>query len=144
LLIHGHASLQCRVARVWLALEHKQIPYEMKTVSFSGGDLTKPEFHAINPRHKVPAIVDDGFALYESTAIMEYLEDKYSTGAALLPANVQDRARARRIMQESDWYLNTALRPLLEEIFFKAKENWDSARIERAAKDVNEELKVWE
>src|SRR5262245_45691355 len=36
--------------RVWLALEHKRIGYELKTLSFSAGDLRKPEFSAINPR----------------------------------------------------------------------------------------------
>jgi len=62
--------------RVWLALEHKRIPYNWKLLSFDAGDLQKSSFHAINPREKVPAIVDDGFALYESSAILEYLEDK--------------------------------------------------------------------
>ena len=45
--------------RVWLALAHKQIPHEMKTMCFSSGDLKKPEFLAVNPRHKVPAITDE-------------------------------------------------------------------------------------
>src|SRR6266852_191924 len=62
--------------RVWLALEHKGIPYERKTLSFDAGDLKTPEFAALNPRRKVPVIVDEGFALYESGAIVEYLEDK--------------------------------------------------------------------
>lgn len=130
--------------RVWLALEHKQVPYEMKTISFSGGDLTKPEFLAINPRHKVPAIVDDGFALYESIAIIEYLEDRFPSGPALLPTDVRDRARVRRIMQEADLYVNHALHPLTQEIFFKQKENWDLAAMDAATKALGEELKVWE
>ena len=54
--------------RVWLALEHKAIAYELKAVSFSTGDLTKPEFLALNPRHKVPTIADGNFSLYESAA----------------------------------------------------------------------------
>jgi len=36
--------------RVWFALEHKRIPYELKVLSFSAGDLKKPEYAAINPR----------------------------------------------------------------------------------------------
>ena len=57
-------------------LEHKGMPYELKSISFDAGDFKKPDFLALNPRHRVPVIVDDGFALYESAAIVEYLEDK--------------------------------------------------------------------
>src|SRR5215213_11956946 len=50
--------------RVWLSLEHKGVPYELKTLSFDAGDLKTPAFLALNPRHRVPVLVDDGFALY--------------------------------------------------------------------------------
>ncbi|MEQ1882768.1 MAG: glutathione S-transferase family protein [Burkholderiales bacterium] len=130
--------------RVWLALEHKKIPYEMKTISFSSGDLEKPEFLAINPRHKVPAIVDEGFALYESNAIVEYLEEKYPSGARLFPQDTRQRAIVRRIIQETDLYLNPSMRLLIEQIFFQPEEKWDSAKIERGEKALTEELAMWE
>jgi len=41
----------------------------MKTLSFDAGDLKKPEFLKLNPRHRVPVIVDDGFALYPMAAL---------------------------------------------------------------------------
>ena len=44
--------------RVWLALEHKALAYELKVLSFSDGDLKKPEFAALNPRRKIPVLVD--------------------------------------------------------------------------------------
>lgn len=130
--------------RVWLALEHKKIPYEMKTISFSSGELEKPEFLAVNPRHKVPVIVDDGFALYESNAIVEYLEEKYSSGERLFPADIQQRALVRRIIQEADLYLNPSMRLMIEEIFFKPQDQWDSAKIDRGAKAFTDELVMWE
>ncbi len=130
--------------RVWLALEHKKIPYEMKTISFSSGELEKPEFLAVNPRHKVPVIVDDGFALYESNAIVEYLEEKYSSGERLFPADTQQRALVRRIIQEADLYLNPSMRLMIEEIFFKPQDQWDSAKIDRGAKAFTDELVMWE
>jgi glutathione S-transferase len=130
--------------RVWLALEHKKIPYEMKTISFSSGELEQPEYLAINPRHKVPAIVDDGFALYESVAIVEYLEEKYSTGTRLFPEDTKQRALVRRIVQETDLYLNASMRLLIEQIFFAPEEKWDEAKIDRGAKAFSEELAMWE
>ena len=63
--------------RVWLALEHKQIAYELKVLSFDRGDTRAPEFLAINPRGRVPTIVHDGFKLWESLAILEYLEESF-------------------------------------------------------------------
>ena len=64
------------VWRVLLGLEVKQIPYESKRLSFSEQDLKSAEFLAINPRGKVPAIKEGSFTLYESIAILRYLEDK--------------------------------------------------------------------
>lgn len=130
--------------RVWLALEHKKIPYEMKTISFSSGELEKPEFLAVNPRHKVPVIVDDGFALYESNAIVEYLEEKYSSGERLFPADTKQRALVRRIIQETDLYLNPSMRLMIEEIFFKPQDQWDTVKIDRGAKAFTDELVIWE
>jgi len=92
--------------RVWLALEHKQIPYQAKRLSFDAGDLRTAAYTAINPRQQVPAIVDNGFALYESAAIVDYLEDQYpQSGAPLWPREVRERAVARRIAIEVDLYV---------------------------------------
>ena len=63
--------------RVWLSLEHKGINYDLKPLSFDGGDFDKPEFVAFNPRRRVPVIVDGDFVLYESAAIVEYISDKW-------------------------------------------------------------------
>jgi glutathione S-transferase len=41
---------------VWLALEHKGIPYQLRTMSYDAGDFQKPEFGAVNPRRRVPTI----------------------------------------------------------------------------------------
>lgn len=105
--------------RVWLSLEHKKLPYEMKLLSFSDGDLKKPEFLAVNPRGKVPAIVDDGFTLYESVAIVEYLEERYpGAGLPLFPREPEARAIVRRMVQEVDGYFAPANSKLLRLVLF--------------------------
>ena len=78
--------------RVWLALEHKKVPYNLKLLSFQNNDTQKPEFVAINPRHQVPTIVDDGYALWESMAILEYLDERFASGEKLYPGDARNRA----------------------------------------------------
>jgi glutathione S-transferase len=63
--------------RVLLAAELKRIPYESKLLEFSKGQLKTPEFLAISPRGKVPAIRDGDFTLAESLAIVAYLDRKH-------------------------------------------------------------------
>src|SRR4030095_14225264 len=97
------------VWRVWLSLEHKSLPYELKMLSFSAGDLKKPEFAALNPRQRVPVLVDDDLVLYASTAIFRYLEDRYpSQGRPLFPADVRERAIVNRLIAEIDAYFVAA------------------------------------
>lgn len=127
--------------RVWLALEHKSLPYELKLMSFSGGDLKKPEFTALNPRGKVPVIVDGGFVLYESEAILEYLDEAYpGAGGRLFPADVRQRAVCRRLVREMDTYLAPPLDILVEEILTKPRLAWSGPAIERARVALLKEL----
>jgi glutathione S-transferase len=51
------------VWKVWLALEFKGLEYTLKMLSFSAGDTRTPEFRALNPRGKVPALEHDGRVL---------------------------------------------------------------------------------
>ncbi len=90
--------------KVWLALEHKGIPYGLKMLSFDKGDTKSPAFLAVNPRGKVPAIVEDGVAVCESSVIVEYLEDRHPQ-KPLLPKDASGRATARRLAVEADNYL---------------------------------------
>jgi glutathione S-transferase/GST-like protein len=65
----------------------------MHVLSLSGGDQRRPDFLAISPNGRIPAIVDreaDDFAVFESGAILVYLAEK--TGR-LLPADAQGRSR---------------------------------------------------
>jgi len=138
---HGHGSPYAW--RVWLALEHKRIPYEQKVLSFADGDTKKPEFVAINPRHQVPTIVDDGFTLWESVAILEYLDERFAKDAAtsLYPGDARSRARIRRLGREIEAYLNLeGLDPIVMEHFFKDGAAPDEPRVAKARERVKEEL----
>ena len=83
--------------KVSIALEELGLPYTPHVVDISKGDQFKPEFLAINPNNKIPAIVDhqgpggQPFSVFESGAILLYLAEK--TGQ-LLPAGPRGRTEA--------------------------------------------------
>lgn len=130
--------------RVWLALEHKGVPYELKLMSFDAGDLLRPEFLALNPRHQVPVVVDGGFVLYESAAIVEYLDEAFPREPALFPGNVHQRALARRLVREADQYVCTPMEALVAQILYTPREQWSEAAIGRAREALGKELALWE
>jgi glutathione S-transferase len=126
--------------KVQLALEHKALPYERRLLSFDQGDTRKPEFLALNPRGRVPTIDDNGFVLYESNAIVEYLDEAYpGRGAPLFPGDAQQRALVRRLVAEVDNYVYPAADRILEHAFRKP-EDQDAAAIESARAALGEEL----
>ena len=63
--------------RVWMQIRLKDLPIER--LGAPGGSLKSPEFLAINPLGKVPALVDGELLVPESDVICEYLEDKFPT-----------------------------------------------------------------
>jgi GST-like protein len=68
--------------KVSVMLEELELPYEVHPINIAKGDQLKPEYLAINPNNKIPAIIDsdgpDGkpFKLFESGAILMYLAEK--------------------------------------------------------------------
>jgi len=63
--------------RVHLALEFKGLAYQSRLLNASDGEHETPEFLALNPRGKVPVLRDGAAVIYESVAILSYLEAKY-------------------------------------------------------------------
>jgi glutathione S-transferase len=78
--------------------DHLQIEYETRLVDLTKGDQMKPEFTALNPNQRMPVLEDDGFALWESNAILQYLALKKPAGAALWPADARRQADVGRWM----------------------------------------------
>lgn len=87
--------------RVRIALNLKNLPYQMTFVHLTkdGGQQRKPEFAAINPQKRVPALeLSSGEVLTQSLAIIAYLDEVYPE-PPLLPADALERARVRAIAQ---------------------------------------------
>ena len=95
--------------RVRVALTLKDIPHDVTQVDMLGDAHLLPEFRAINPQAVLPALVlDDGRVLFQSMAIVEYL-DEIAPAPPLLPADPAGRARVRGRGRESR--LRLAARP---------------------------------
>ena len=73
-----------------VTLEELGLAYNLNVLDFQKEEQKAPEYLKINPNGRIPAIVDDGFAVFESGAIMIYLAEK--TGQ-LMPTDVQGRSR---------------------------------------------------
>jgi glutathione S-transferase len=87
---------------VLIALEEKGAPYRLAPLA--PGDSKSPAHLARHPFGRVPALEHDGFALYETQAILRYL-DRVLPEPSLTPANVKQAARMDQVMNISDWYL---------------------------------------
>ncbi len=98
-------------AKVEIAAREKGVAFELVMVPFIAGDAYEPkhpEVLRVNPvKQQVPVLVDTidgGVALFDSTQIFEYLEDRYPAPAslALWPEGIAERARARQLEHKSD------------------------------------------
>src|SRR5271155_1188031 len=92
LIVYEH-PLSPYAQKVKIALDEKGVGYETKMPAAIGTGLPDREFLAANPRGEVPALIDGEAALFDSTIILEYIEDKWPT-PALLPKDPLARGRA--------------------------------------------------
>jgi glutathione S-transferase len=112
-LYSGPLSLFSR--KIEIALREKALPFERIMVPFNqttGYDPKHPEVVAINPKQQVPVLNDDGIVLYDSTIILEYLEDAYPE-PPLFPLCPGARARCRLDELYADEIMLQALKPLM-------------------------------
>ncbi len=130
--------------RVHLALEHKQADYVSRAVAAGKGEHKSDAYRAMNPRGKIPVLVDGDVTLFESAAILEYLEDHLADNPRLFPAGKGERARARRVVCEIDQYLAPQAVRLSGNFYFKKPEYWDHDAIAEARAAVSDELAYFE
>jgi len=92
-------------AKIEIAAREKGVAFELVMVPFTKDDAYEPkhpEVLRVNPvKRQVPVLVDDEVALFDSTQIFEYLEDRYPQ-PALWPRGIAERATARQLEQKSD------------------------------------------
>jgi glutathione S-transferase len=125
--------------RVMLTLEVKRLQYESRLLEFSKEEHKSPGYLKLNPRGKVPTLKDGDFVLYESLAIMAYLDRKYPD-PPIFGRTPQETGLIWRAISETESYMVPAGNKLILPIFFgKGLEKTDE--IQTAAAAVRDELK---
>jgi glutathione S-transferase len=124
------------VRKVAVVLTIKGQDYEQEPVM---PGATTPEFRAVSPLGKIPVLVDGAFAIADSSAICEYLEEKYPE-PAVMPQDLQQRAHARFLEEYGDSKLVEAASVIFIENFVNPNMYGKPTDAARAATAENELL----
>lgn len=122
--------------KVRIVLAEKSLTYELIAVDLAQGEQRRPEFLRLNPFGRVPALVDEDSTVYDSTIIIEYLEDEYPE-PPMLPALGSSalRARARLFEDFADTSFTPQVGQLMAEMARPEAER-DQARIQRLHRSI--------
>ncbi len=107
--------------KVKIALAEKGVPFTVSTPQAIGSGSTAGDFMAASPRGEVPVLFVDGAPIFDSTVILEFIEDCFPT-PALLPATPLGRARARMIEEVCDTHYEAINWGLSEITYFRRAE----------------------
>lgn len=122
--------------KVRIVLAEKALSYELVQVDLAQGEQRRPEFLRLNPFGRVPVLVDEDTTVYDSTIIIEYLDDEYpeppmlpSVGSSAL------RARARMFEDFADTSFTPQVGQLMAEMARPEGER-DQARLQRLHRSI--------
>jgi glutathione S-transferase len=120
--------------KVRIALLEKGLEFVRVNVDLSKGEQKSPEYLKIHPFGQIPALDDEGFIIYDSTVINEYLEDEYPY-PSLMPSDSEGRARARLMEDLRDTHFNPYFVHIIHEMR-KPESERDSQRINNAKAEI--------
>uniref|UniRef100_A0A3B4APY0 glutathione transferase n=1 Tax=Periophthalmus magnuspinnatus TaxID=409849 RepID=A0A3B4APY0_9GOBI len=134
-------SQPCRAVRI--LLQCTGTPHTLRSVALRKGEHLSPDFSKLNPMNKVPVLVDDGFVLTESDAILKYLVARCGLADHWFPSDPQRRAR---VDEYTAWH-HTNTRPHAAKVFIlqvlvpaQTRSPVDGPALDRALSDLNRTL----
>ncbi|XP_076587322.1 glutathione S-transferase theta-2 [Chaetodon auriga] len=134
-------SQPCRALHI--LLDCNKVPHTVRTVALRKGEHRTPDFTKLNPMQKVPVMVDNGFVLTESDAIMKYLATKYDIPEHWYPRQPERRAR---VDEYTAWHHNYT-RPHAAKVFIlevllpaQSGSQVDEVRLNRALSELDDTL----
>ena len=99
--------------RVALALEFKRLEYRSHLLHFDRQEHKSPQMLAMNFRGRLPVLKDDEYVVFESLAILFYLDQKYPS-PAIFGRNAQEAGVIMRVIGEYQAYAEPPLRQIIE------------------------------
>ena len=138
-----HFPVSTFARRVRVALLEKDIPCELIEVNLPAGQHKEDAYASLNPYTKVPMLVDEDFVLYESAAILMYLEATHPT-PPLVPSDARGRALVDMHVRLCDANLGRYAGAVLFPKRFLPEANWDRPAMEAARKEIDRHLTIVE
>ncbi|HUD53299.1 glutathione S-transferase family protein [Parvibaculum sp.] len=128
--------------KVKIALREKGQTFELKMPGGIGAGGAAGEFADANPRAEVPVLIDGDVRIFDSTIILEYIEDRFPT-PALLPKTPAERARVRMIEEVCDTHYEAINWGLGEIGWFRRAEGELAETLRERAAEQTEKLQAW-
>ncbi len=141
--IHHH-PLSTFARRVRIALIEKGLDEDtgFVEVNMTAGAHKQQPYLSLNPYGRVPTLEeDDGFVLYESTAILEYVEALHPT-PPLVPADARGRARVSQHMKLCDLQLARQTGTIIFPKRFLPRDRWNATAMEQAKREIESHLEI--
>lgn len=120
--------------KVRIALIEKGLEFERINIDLTKREQKNPDYLKVHPFGQIPALDDEGFVVYDSTIINEYLEDEYPY-PSLMPSDSEGRARARMMEDFRDAHFNPFFVHLIQESR-KPEAERDAQRIDNAKVEI--------
>lgn len=140
-ILGRRSSINVRKA-LWTA-DELGVAYENEVWGKPERDPKAPEFLALNPNGLVPVLKDGDFVLWESSAIMRYLIDKYGHGE-LVPQTVEARARAEQWFGWQTTELNGSWMPAVLALVRKVPGDYDPAAVKDSVARWTGKMRIFE
>lgn len=141
MLLYEH-PLSSYAQKVKIALREKGLEFDVETPQGLGSGKSTGPFAASSPRMEVPALIDGDARIFDSTIILEYLEDKWPT-PPLLPRDPAARAEARMIEDVCDTLYEAINWGLGEIRWFKRAEGEQADKMTATAARQTAEVQTW-
>jgi glutathione S-transferase len=129
--------------RVVIALAEKAVPHVGVVIDMGGREHRSPDYLSLNPYGRVPAIEEDGLTLYESAAILRYLDEAYPD-RPLLPVDPRQRALADMHTRLCDIQFARYVGVIIFPKRFLPRERWDLDAMAAAKAEIEKHLAILE